>query len=302
MRRIVLMVVLVLGLAFGTLASASGNTSVAPAQAGLRALLAATANQGTVVYNLTLVNDSDSDIANVYAAVPVPQGLAGFQPASAPPGSWFRGIELGAAAWLLNRVPAKGSAGPFSYTGTISGTYPGPVRAFVRWLSPSDGTVLSDPVVPSQTGNGSAGLSVTADTVQAAENLPPDQMPQRACVEFSRFARNSTILWRARVVDPLTGDPMDDTALAKVEVHLADGTILPTKFGPHPATGAPNPDHFWSVAWRVPKDYPTGTLGYSIVATSKDGRTGEFKPFNVLPSLLTITQEVLPDQPPPPAR
>ena len=299
MRYLILVVLALLGLAFGAPASASGDASVAPAPGPLRALLSATANQGTVAYSLTLVNDSDTDVSNVYVAALVPPGLTGFQASATPQGSWLRGIELGAAAWLLNRVPAKGSAGPFSYTGTISGASPGPVSAFVHWLSPSEGTLVSDAITP--LGGASASLFIAADTVQAVDNLPPELAPSRACVEASRFARNSVVLFRARVVDPSTGNQIDERNISKVEARLADGQSFPLEFGAHPA-GAPNADHFWSITWRVPKDYPSGTLGYTIVTTSKDGRTGEFKPFNVPPSLLTITDEVYPDQPPPPGR
>jgi hypothetical protein len=47
----------------------------------------------------------------------------------------------------------------------------------------------------------------------------------------------------------------------------------------------------------VPKDYPTGTLSFTVTATDTQGRTGEFKPFDIAPSLPTITDEVLEDAP-----
>jgi hypothetical protein len=49
----------------------------------------------------------------------------------------------------------------------------------------------------------------------------------------------------------------------------------------------------------IPKDYPAGTVSYSIVATAPDERTGHFEPFNVAPSLLTVTSDVVPDVAPP---
>ncbi|MEG0439874.1 MAG: hypothetical protein RR587_11640, partial [Solibacillus sp.] len=49
-------------------------------------------------------------------------------------------------------------------------------------------------------------------------------------------------------------------------------------------------DNFWVVAYPVTADTPTGTLGYTVKAEYKD-QTGEFKPFNVAPSLLTIVSD-----------
>jgi hypothetical protein len=135
-----------------------------------------------------------------------------------------------------------------------------------------------------------ANLSVQADTVSGPLNIPGDQRASRVCVQQSRFARSSEVVWRARVMDPVTGVQLDDAALASVQVRLADGQVLDMRFGPHPRD---NPtDVFWTTAFDVPADYPTGTLGYEVVATGNDGRTGTFTPFNVAPSLLTITDEI----------
>lgn len=136
-------------------------------------------------------------------------------------------------------------------------------------------------------------LIVYGDTVQTAKNVPPDQVSEKDCVLNNRFPRNSQIVWRVRVVDPMTGQPMDDTMLDKVEVTLGDGTVIALKYGGHPPQQ--NREFYWAGPWLVPKDYPTGTLPYTVVATAKDGRTGEYKPFDIPTSLLTITDEVLQD-------
>lgn len=138
-------------------------------------------------------------------------------------------------------------------------------------------------------------LIIFGDIVQGGQNIPEDQRSLRSCVLSSRFARNSQIVWRARVIDPTTGEPMDDTMLDKVEVTLSDGQVFEMEFGAHPPEPNPPRDYYWTGAWLVPKDYPTGTLGYTVVATGADGRTGEFKPFDIAPSLPTITEEVLQD-------
>ncbi len=106
----------------------------------------------------------------------------------------------------------------------------------------------------------------------------------------NQFPRNSEIVWRARVMAP-DGSQLDDTQLESVVVELADGQTLEMRYGDHPRD---NPtDQFWTTSFDIPADYPTGTIDYEIVATDADGRTGTYKPFNVAPSLLTITDEVL---------
>lgn len=135
-----------------------------------------------------------------------------------------------------------------------------------------------------------AQLTVQADTVSGPLNIPSDQAAGRVCVAQSRFARNSEIVWRVRVIDPVTGQQLDDTAIQALQVKLADGQVLDMRYGDHPRD---NPtDRFWTTSFDIPEDYPTGTLGYEVVAEDTSGRTGNFTPFNVAPSLLTITDEV----------
>jgi hypothetical protein len=101
------------------------------------------------------------------------------------------------------------------------------------------------------------------------------------------------MVWRMRVVDPETGEPMTDEMLDKVEVNLSDDQVFEMEFGPHPPAPNPPRDSYWTAAWLVPEDYPTGTLSYVVGATAADGRSGEFKPFDIASSLPTITVEVL---------
>lgn len=145
----------------------------------------------------------------------------------------------------------------------------------------------SDDALTAQT----VSLAVAADVVWGPLNIPEDEAAGQVCVLGNRFPRNSEIVWRARVTDPVTGEQLDDTATS-VEVQLSDGQVLEMRYGPHPRDN-PN-DFFWTTSFDIPVDYPTGTLGYEIVATTEDGRSGAFVPFNVTPSLLTITEEVLP--------
>ncbi len=153
------------------------------------------------------------------------------------------------------------------------------------------------PPVKEVAAPGAGKLFMMVDVVQGSKNIPTSQSAMRSCVLSSRFARNSEIVWRMRVHDPKTGDPMDDKALKSVEIQLAsEGKPLAAKWGPHPRQ--PPNELFWTASWVVPKGHATGTLKYAAVATALDGRTGSFEPFPTAPSLLAITEETLEDAPP----
>lgn len=107
-----------------------------------------------------------------------------------------------------------------------------------------------------------------------------------SCVLTSQFKRNEPIVWRVRVIDAKTGRAVDDKALKSLVVVLPDGQKFPARFGPHPK--GKNEDFFWTVSWRIPADYPTGTLGYKVIATGADGQPTTWEPFKVSLSQLTI--------------
>ncbi len=48
---------------------------------------------------------------------------------------------------------------------------------------------------------------------------------------------------------------------------------------------------FWILKWPVPDDAPTGIVRYTVTAKDPQGRTGEYKPFDVNESQLTIVAE-----------
>jgi len=135
-------------------------------------------------------------------------------------------------------------------------------------------------------------LMVQADTVFGTKNMVDADRATKSCVLANRYPRNSQVVWRARVADAATGTAFDDSKLDSVVVKLADGQSFPMKYGPHPK-GNPT-DAFWAVSWTIPVDYPTGTVNYTVTATTKDGLTASFEPFKVAPSLLTITNDVVP--------
>jgi hypothetical protein len=47
---------------------------------------------------------------------------------------------------------------------------------------------------------------------------------------------------------------------------------------------------FWVAKWIVPDDAPVGIVRYTVTARDSQGRTGEFKPFEVQASQITIVE------------
>lgn len=143
-------------------------------------------------------------------------------------------------------------------------------------------------------GAGPAKLALAVDMVLGSKNVPPDKRAT-SCTLNSRFPRNSQMVWRARVFDPASGDQLDDKAMNKVEVKLANGEAMDAVYAPHPKD--PPGEAFWTASWMVPKDHPTGTLTYTVTATDKTGRIGEWKPFSTPTSLPIVLDEVWLDVP-----
>jgi hypothetical protein len=104
------------------------------------------------------------------------------------------------------------------------------------------------------------------------------------CVLTNQFKRKEAVAWRIRVLDS-TGDVADDKVLKSVVVELGDGQKLPAHYGPH---GKPPTDYFWSLHWVIPADFPTGSLGYKVIATTMDGTTQTWEPFKRAPTQLTV--------------
>lgn len=132
-------------------------------------------------------------------------------------------------------------------------------------------------------------LFIDPDTVLGPTNLTEAERPLKTCVQMSRFAHNEEIVWRVKVVDPATGEAMDDTALETVQIVMGD-QVLDLHYGPHPRDTPV--DYFWTVGWEVPEEYPSGTISYTIEATAADGRTGTWEQFGVAAAMLTVTDEV----------
>ncbi len=125
-------------------------------------------------------------------------------------------------------------------------------------------------------------LIVYGDTVLFGTKGTPD-----LCAEKSRYKHGEAVGFRMTAVDPLSGKVEDD---ATIVIHVTVGgktSDVPMKYrgtgsNPHPG--------MWTGKWVVPDDAPTGIVKYVADATDKNGRTGEFQPFQVDSSELTVVQ------------
>jgi hypothetical protein len=104
------------------------------------------------------------------------------------------------------------------------------------------------------------------------------------CVLANQFKRKEAVAWRIRVLQP-NGGVADDKVLKSVVVVLGNGQKLPGHYGGH---GMPPTDHFWSLHWEIPADFPTGSLGYKVVATMMDDSTVTWEPFNRATTQLAV--------------
>jgi hypothetical protein len=128
------------------------------------------------------------------------------------------------------------------------------------------------------------GLSQTVDVVFDSELIVyGDVVAAELCIPQNRFTAGQSMVFRMTAKNPLTGELAED---AKLQVHLSTGEVLDMHLCEHPP-GVPNAERFWSVRYDVTEDTPTGTLNYYVTAETETLK-GQFQPFNILPSLLTI--------------
>lgn len=110
------------------------------------------------------------------------------------------------------------------------------------------------------------------------------------CVLQNQFTRGEAVAWRIRVQKP-DGTVADNKDLKSVQVVLGNGTTLPAHYVGH---GMPATDYFWSLFYTFPMDFPTGSLGYKVVATMNDGSTVEWQPFTRATTQLMIVAGEVP--------
>jgi len=133
-------------------------------------------------------------------------------------------------------------------------------------------------------------LILQGDTVRSPEGLTDEQKTFLSCVEFSRFPQGARIVWRFKVIDPLSGQPLDDKAIKSVVITYPDGKTADFTYGGHGGTKPNYLDYFWTTGFSVPATYPTGAFAYKITATSTTGLVGTWASdqFKVGAAQLTI--------------
>jgi hypothetical protein len=127
-------------------------------------------------------------------------------------------------------------------------------------------------------------LVVLGDMVIGHENYEGT-----TCVLTNRFLHEQQVVFRAKVVDPMTSAELSDAELTSVAVTLVDGQVFEMEYGEHPPREPV--DGYWTAAWVIPADYPSGVVDFTITATAADGRTGDLITFPIEASLLTILPE-----------
>ena len=109
----------------------------------------------------------------------------------------------------------------------------------------------------------------------------------RNCNLNSQFKRGEPVGFRMTAINPETGTRDGAT---KVVVHLTlGGKTIDVPMRDRQTEKEPERE-FFVAKWIVPDDAPIGVVRYTVTATDPQGRTGEWKPFEVEASQLTIVE------------
>lgn len=151
------------------------------------------------------------------------------------------------------------------------------------------------PSTPAQTQASAAPQKATflilqGDTVRSPENLTDEEKTFLSCVQQSRFPQGSRIVWRYRVLDPVTNTALDDKALKSFDLILPDGKTVAFKYGGHGGTKPNYAEYFWTAGFSIPADYPTGLFNYQVKAVSAEGAIGTFEQMKVPAAQLTVVK------------
>ena len=107
------------------------------------------------------------------------------------------------------------------------------------------------------------------------------------CVLQSRFKRGEPVGFRMTAIDSETGQR---EPTAEFVIHLSYGGKTQDLAMRYRGTVKQPEREFWVAKWIVPADAPVGIVRYTVTAKDKYGRTGEFKPFVVEDSQITIVE------------
>ena len=109
-----------------------------------------------------------------------------------------------------------------------------------------------------------------------------------SCALNSYFKRGDRIGFRFTAINPATGT-RDRASQLVVHLNYRGQTIdLPMR----DRQNVKQPEReFWIAEWKVPDDAVTGIVNYTVTARDPQGRTGEFKPFDVESSQILIVED-----------
>lgn len=107
------------------------------------------------------------------------------------------------------------------------------------------------------------------------------------CTTSNQFKHGDPIGFRMTAINPATGKRDRATQLV---VHLTyGGKTVDVPMRDRQTAQQPERE-FWVAKWIVPQDAPTGIVRYTVSAKDAQGHTGEYKPFDVEASQITIVQ------------
>jgi hypothetical protein len=107
------------------------------------------------------------------------------------------------------------------------------------------------------------------------------------CFMSNRYKRGEPVGFRMTAINPATGKRDRAT---KMVVHLTyGGKTVDVPMRDRQTDQQPERE-FFVAKWIVPDDAPAGAVRYTVTATDPQGRTGEWKPFDVAASQLTIVE------------
>jgi hypothetical protein len=107
------------------------------------------------------------------------------------------------------------------------------------------------------------------------------------CAMANRYKRGEPVGFRMTAINPATGTRDRGTQLV---VHLAYGGMTIDVPMRDRQTAQQPEREFFVAKWIVPTDAPLGVVRYTVTAKDPQGRTGEWKPFDVVASQITIVE------------
>ena len=107
----------------------------------------------------------------------------------------------------------------------------------------------------------------------------------RNCLLNNQFKRGEPVGFRMTAINPATGARDRATQLV---VHLTyAGRTIDLPMRDRQNDRQPERE-FWVAKWTVPDDAPMGVVRYTVTAKDPQGNIGDFKPFEVQASQITI--------------